>query len=270
MPSLGGAPGAASRRARIAHGAAGPHDVKGARASGSGGKLGLNATRAMAAGGMVGGGIFSTLGVVVGIAGRWVPLADRTRRDEGGLMRERSIVASIEGEYRRYRNLAEGAMAQLSEAQLGESTGAEGNSIATLVRHMAGNLESRFTGFLESDGEKPWRDREGEFQTREVPRAALLARWNAGWQVLFDALAALDDADLQRIVTIRGVPHAVHEALHRSLAHASYHVGQIVFMAKAMKGPGWRYLSIPPGGTAAYNRRPEKEKPPSTREPGAS
>lgn len=174
----------------------------------------------------------------------------------------RDIVASIEGEYRRYRDLAEKAVAQLDDAQLARHTGAGGNSIATLMRHLSGNLTSRFTDFMTTDGEKPWRDREGEFAGAEVSRAALLETWARGWQVLFGALAELDDARLHDTVTIRGVPHRVHEALHRSLAHASYHVGQIVFMAKALRGAGWDWLSVPPGGTAAYNRDPVHERPP--------
>ncbi len=158
----------------------------------------------------------------------------------------RALVASIEVEYRRYKTLGENAVSQLPDAQLAEAAGSS-NSIATIVWHLAGNLTSRFTDFLTSDGEKPWRDRDSEFLTRQVTRAELQAKWEDGWRVLFAAVSPLTDADLAKTVTIRAQPHTVAEALHRSLAHTSYHVGQIVFVAKALRGADWRYLSIPPG-----------------------
>ena len=158
----------------------------------------------------------------------------------------RALVASIEGEYRRYKTLGENAVSQLPDSQLADAAGAS-NSVATIVWHLAGNLTSRFTDFLTSDGEKPWRDRDSEFLARQVKRAELQAKWEDGWRVLFATLSALSDADLAKTVTIRGQPHTVAEALHRSLAHTSYHVGQIVFVAKALRGADWRYLSIPPG-----------------------
>lgn len=177
----------------------------------------------------------------------------------------RVIVGSVESEYRRYKLLAEGAFRQLSEAQLAEA--ASGNSVAALAWHLSGNLKSRFTDFLTADGEKSWRNREEEFRPRRPSQAELLAQWEGGWGVLFDSLRGLADADLSRPVTIRGLPLTVHEALHRSLAHASYHVGQIVLLAKAMKGADWQYLSIPPGKSAEYNRNPTLEKAPHL--PGA-
>ena len=158
----------------------------------------------------------------------------------------RTVVASIEAEYRRYKSLGENAVNQLPDAQLADAAGSS-NSIAIIVWHLAGNLTSRFTDFLTSDGEKLWRDRDSEFLARQVTRAELQAKWEDGWRVLFAALSALTDADLAKTVTIRGQPHTVAEALHRSLAHTSYHVGQIVFVAKALRGADWRYLSIPPG-----------------------
>ena len=173
----------------------------------------------------------------------------------------RWMMESIEGEYRRYRKLGEGAMEQLSDAQLSEQEG-DGNSIATLVWHLSGNLTSRFTDFPASDGEKPWRDRDGEFLPRAAGRAELREKWDQGWNVLFQSLAGIQDEQLRDTVTIRGVPLSMLEALHRSLTHASYHVGQMVFLAKALRGPEWRSLSIPPGGSAAYNRNPAGEKPP--------
>ena len=175
----------------------------------------------------------------------------------------RQIVGSIEGEYRRYKKTAEGAIGQLADEQLLQSVGAGSNSIATLVWHISGNLASRFTDFLQSDGEKPWRDRETEFVAREVSRAELVEKWEKGWTVLLRSLAGLEDAQLHDMVKIRGVALSVLEALHRSLGHTSYHVGQIVFLAKVLRGAEWSYLSIPPGGSAAYNANPFAEKPPS-------
>jgi hypothetical protein len=174
----------------------------------------------------------------------------------------RQIVGSIESEYRRYKLLAEAAIHQLNEDQLAATVRGEGNSIATLAWHVAGNLKSRFTDFLTTDGEKPWRDRDSEFQPRRVAHDGLLREWEEGWQVLFHALHDLADRDLERSVVIRACPLSVSEALHRSLAHISYHVGQIVFMAKTMRGAAWEYLSIPPGQSAEYNRRPDREKAP--------
>ncbi|HSP16665.1 MAG TPA: DUF1572 family protein [Thermoanaerobaculia bacterium] len=172
----------------------------------------------------------------------------------------RQIVESIEGEFRRYKGLAEGAISQLSESQLQSRTG-ESNSVAIIMWHVGGNLKSRFTDFLTSDGEKTWRDRESEFAERRVPRQELLAKWEEGWQALFSALAPLSDEQREQQVTIRGVPHSILEALHRSLSHVSYHVGQIVFIAHSLRGAEWRYLTIPPGKSADYNKDPKFDKP---------
>jgi hypothetical protein len=127
--------------------------------------------------------------------------------------------------------------------------------------HIAGNFQSRFSGFLTEDGEKSWRDRESEFIPRTPTRAELLAHWESGWQMLLDAVSVISDADLEAMVTIRGVNVPVLDALHRSLAHASYHVGQIVYAGKALRGNAWEYLTIPPGQSEAYNRNPTGETP---------
>jgi hypothetical protein len=124
---------------------------------------------------------------------------------------------------------------------------------------VSGNLESRFTDFLTTDGEKPWRRREDEFAARTVSREELLAKWNRGWDVLLSTLASLTDADLAKSIAIRGQALSVHEALHRSLAHTCYHVGQIVYVAHAIRGREWRYLSISPGQSDAYNAAPTDE-----------
>jgi uncharacterized damage-inducible protein DinB len=177
----------------------------------------------------------------------------------------RAILSSIESEYRRYDALARRAIEQLDEAELARADDG-GNSVATIAWHVGGNLVSRFTDFLTTDGEKPWRDREGEFEARRPTRAELLAHWERGQEALFGALAELSDADLARSVTIRGVALTVAEALQRSLAHTAYHVGQIVLRARALRGAGWRFLSIPPGGSAAYAADPTREKGPARRE----
>lgn len=172
-----------------------------------------------------------------------------------------TLIRSIEAEYRRYKALGDAALDQVAEAQLSERGTGGGNSLAIICWHVAGNFQSRFTDFLTSDGEKPWRDREEEFNERSVSRAELMEKWNAGWSVLFGALSGLADEELSDTITIRSQPLKVHEALFRSLAHASYHVGQIVFLAHALRGADWKYLSIPPGGSAAYNANPTFEKP---------
>jgi len=172
-----------------------------------------------------------------------------------------SIVNSIRAEYLRYKALAEAAIEQLDDHELSVPGPNTGNSIAVICWHVSGNLRSRFTEFLTSDGEKPWRKREEEFEARAVTRAELLSKWNEGWDVLLGALDTLSDGQLESTVTIRGQPLLVHEALHRSLAHLSYHVGQIVYLAKSLRGKEWKYLSIPPGKSDAYNQAPKLDKP---------
>jgi hypothetical protein len=157
----------------------------------------------------------------------------------------RDILESIEREYRRYKGLAEATFEQLNAGQLARVAGAAGNSVITLVWHISGNLKSRFRDFLTTDGEKPWRQRETEFEERAVTPAELRQKWEEGWAVLFAALQTLKDADLGATVTIRGEALPVRDALHRSLAHTSYHVGQIVFLGKSLRGEEWRSLSIP-------------------------
>ena len=172
-----------------------------------------------------------------------------------------TIVESIKAEYQRYKTLAEGAIDQLDDSDLSTEGPNGGNSIAVLCWHVSGNLKSRFTDFLTTDGEKPWRAREEEFRARTVSRAELREKWEDGWKALTDALSRLTDDDLKKTVTIRQQPLLVHEALHRSLSHAAYHVGQIVYVAKGFSGRNWKYLSIPPGQSDAYNKAPKYDKP---------
>jgi uncharacterized damage-inducible protein DinB len=167
----------------------------------------------------------------------------------------RVMIDAFRGEYARYKRTGEGALNQLSDDELSLPPPGAGNSVAAIVWHISGNLASRFTDFLTSDGEKPWRDRESEFVRRAVTRAELTETWEKGWSILFGALDALCDEQLDDVVTIRSQPLTVREALVRSLSHASSHVGQIVFLAKSIRGERWRYLSIPPGQSAAYNER---------------
>jgi hypothetical protein len=167
----------------------------------------------------------------------------------------RDLIESVTAEYRRYKQLGEGAFAQLTDGELCQAASADDNSVAALVRHVAGNLKSRFTDFQTADGEKPWRNRDEEFAERVVTRQQLLEKWENGWQVLFNTLDGLSDDDLHKVVTIRQQPLAIHQALHRSLAHTSYHVGQIVFIAKGFRGATWRSLSIPKGASSAFMQR---------------
>lgn len=173
------------------------------------------------------------------------PLEDRPTDDAPRDLMNRAILSLIEAEFRKQKATSERAFEQLDEDQLGVRVGS-GNSVATLVWHVSGNLESRFTDFLTTDGEKPWRDRPGEFEARTASPSELREKWERGWNVLLSTLETLTDEDLGRTVTIRGAVASVGEALLRALTHISYHVGQIVFVAKSLRGRSWRYLSIPP------------------------
>ena len=165
----------------------------------------------------------------------------------------REILSSIERTYRNYKTLGEGAIQQLREDELSRPGQGESNSVAVNVWHISGNLKSRFTDFLTSDGEKPWRRRDEEFLQRSVTSAELNRKWEEGWAVLFNTLASLTDEDLIQTVTIRGQKSSVHETLFRLMTHTSYHVGQVVYLAKAIRGSEWKCLSIPLGKSEEYN-----------------
>lgn len=167
-------------------------------------------------------------------------------------------------EFRRYGALIDGALAQVDDAAFAAAPSPDGNSIAVLLGHLTGNLRSRFTDFLTSDGEKPWRDRDAEFEPPPTDRAASERAWRAAWAALEGALTELTDADLTRDVRIRGVALTVDEALARSSAHLAYHAGQIVLLARMHAGAAWRSLSIPRGGSQAYNAAPSLEKGPGS------
>lgn len=170
-----------------------------------------------------------------------------------------SILAAFDREFRRYKRLSDAALAQLSVDELNGKDTAEGNSIATIAWHIAGNLRSRFVDFLTSDGEKPWRQRDSEFSDQKRTAEEVASHWQAGWESLFEALAKLNGVDLESMVTIRGIELTIHEALGRSLAHTSYHVGQIVLLARRACGDRWQTLSIPKGGSEKYNKNPNLE-----------
>ena len=157
--------------------------------------------------------------------------------------------------FRNYKSLGERAMQQVRDEDLFVTLDAEANSIAVVVKHMAGNMRSRWTDFLTSDGEKPDRDRDSEFVRPPATRAALLALWEEGWSRLLGAIEPLTDADLQRTVTIRGEAHSVMQAINRQVAHLSYHVGQIVFLAKHFAGDRWQSLSVPRNKSAEFNSK---------------
>jgi uncharacterized damage-inducible protein DinB len=157
--------------------------------------------------------------------------------------------------FRYYKQLAERAMEQLSDEQLFAALDEETNSVAIIAKHMAGNMRSRWTDFLSSDGEKPNRNRDGEFVEPPRDRAELMRMWNQGWDWVFAALEPLSDADLERKVTIRGEPHSVMQAINRQIAHYAHHVGQIVFLAKHFKGKDWKFLSVPRNRSGEFNSK---------------
>ena len=172
-----------------------------------------------------------------------------------------SITSSIAGEFRRYKALGDAALAQLQDDEFARVDANGTNSAAMLVWHIGGNLRSRFTDFLTTDGEKPWRQRDEEFTQLIVTRAELAEKWNGGWTALFAALDGLTDDQLQQTVAIRGQSFAVHDALHRALAHICYHVGQLVFLVKSFRGDAWKNLSIPLGKSEEWNRNPTHQDP---------
>jgi hypothetical protein len=157
--------------------------------------------------------------------------------------------------FRYYKKLAERAMEQVTDDQLFATFDEEMNSIAIVAKHMAGNMRSRWTDFLASDGEKPDRNRDSEFVDPPGTRAALMQIWNQGWDALFLALEPLTDADLERKVSIRGEPHSIMQAINRQIAHYAYHCGQIVFLAKHLRARDWKSLSVPRNRSDEFNRK---------------
>lgn len=167
----------------------------------------------------------------------------------------RNVLLAFAASFAAQKNLADRATAQLTIDQLHQRIDPSGNSVATILKHVAGNLASRFTDFLTTDGEKPWRDRDAEFIDDLTDRAAILSRWEHGWSILHASLGALRPGDLSRTITIRGEPHTVPLALARSLAHVGYHAGQIVLTARTLAGPAWTTLTVPRAGSNQFNQQ---------------
>jgi hypothetical protein len=170
-------------------------------------------------------------------------------------MFEKDYIESVRKQFAQYKSLAEKAMDQVADNKLAWQINPETNSIATIVKHMAGNMLSRFTDFFTSDGEKPWRDRDGEFENEEMTREQLTAYWNKGWNCLFQVLNSLTPEDIPRIVLIRNEKHTVMEAINRQLTHYAYHVGQIVFIGKMILDNQWKSLTIPRKGSKEFNTK---------------
>lgn len=164
------------------------------------------------------------------------------------------FLSSAIQQFEYYKMLGEKTFAQLDDENLFWQYNADSNSIASIVKHLSGNMRSRWTDFLTTDGEKEWRNRDAEFENDIQTKSALLAVWNAGWDCLFAALQSLTASDLQRIIFIRNEGHSVAEAIHRQLAHYSYHIGQIVFIGKMRCSNSWLSLSIPKGTSEAFNK----------------
>jgi len=178
--------------------------------------------------------------------------------NEQSVKRDEVAAAIIDGAiatFRANKGFADRAIAQVSDEQLHVALDANTNCIAVIMKHVAGNLLSRWTDFLTSDGEKAWRNRDDEFVDSFATRDELTAYWNSGWQRVLDSLAALTPEDLAKSVTIRGEPHTVPLAIQRSLGHSCYHVGQIILVARILAGERWTTITIPRGQSATFNRR---------------
>ena len=163
--------------------------------------------------------------------------------------------------FRYYQQLGKKAIEQLSDQELHFQPDPESNNVAIIVKHMVGNMLSRWTDFLHSDGEKTWRHRDQEFEDTLTTKADILQAWEKGWNCVFQAIDPLTPSDLDRIAYIRNEGHTVMEAIHRQLGHYSYHVGQMVFLAKHIKGSAWKSLSVPKGQSTQFNKEKfEQEK----------
>ncbi|MFT4536095.1 MAG: putative damage-inducible protein DinB [Saprospiraceae bacterium] len=165
-----------------------------------------------------------------------------------------SKIEAYQKQLQYYRSLAEKAIEQISEEQLFEAPSTESNSIAVTMKHMAGNMLSRWTNIFESDGEKSWRNRDDEFINTFSSKAELIEYWNRGWETLEDTLEDVSDKNLGTIIYIRNMGCTLHDAIIRQVSHYAYHVGQIVFIARMLKGNGFESLSVPLGESEIYNK----------------
>ncbi len=160
---------------------------------------------------------------------------------------------SAKRQFLMYKKLGEGAMQQVADEQLFWQPNEDSNSIATIVKHLRGNMLSRWTDFLTTDGEKPWRERDSEFENDWNSRAILMEKWEEGWKCLFNALDSITDDDLEKIIYIRNEGHTALEAINRQLAHYPYHVGQIIYIGKLLASDNWKSLSIPRNKSQDFN-----------------
>jgi len=174
-------------------------------------------------------------------------------------MPQETYLQLVTREFKRTKAIAEGALSQVRDEQFFAAPSEGDNSVAVIVKHVGGNLLSRWTDFLTSDGEKPGRNRDGEFEiTAADSRQALMEKWEAGWKTLSSTMETLDETDLKRTITIRGEALSVLQAVNRHLTHLSYHTGQIVYVAKHYAGNSWRTLSVARGKSAEFNAEPKK------------
>lgn len=168
---------------------------------------------------------------------------------------EKEYLNSIKKQFEYYKSVGEKTFAQLDEASLFRAFNEESNSIAVIVNHLSGNMKSRWTDFLHSDGEKDWRNRDMEFEAVIKTKKELVEKWNEGWQCLFDALDSINERNFDTKVYIRNQEHSILEAINRQLAHYTYHIGQIVYIGKMLKGKEWKSLTIPKGTSNDFNDR---------------
>jgi hypothetical protein len=170
-------------------------------------------------------------------------------------MIENNYISSVKNQFKQYKTLAEKAIDQVPDEKINWQYNPETNSIAVIVKHLAGNMLSRFSDFYNSDGEKKWRNRDAEFENENISREKLKALWDSGWDSLFQILNKLAASDLSKVVLIRNEEHTVVEALNRQLTHYAYHIGQIIFIAKMVLDNQWKSLSIPKNDSRAFNVR---------------
>jgi uncharacterized damage-inducible protein DinB len=163
----------------------------------------------------------------------------------------------------KHKQMAEKALAQLGDEEFFRKPGEHSNSVAAIVKHVGGNLASRWTDFLTSDGDKPWRDRDGEFVIGPADtRAALMAAWEHGWSAMLETLASLEEADWLKTVRIRGEEHTVLQAIQRSVTHSAYHIGQIVYLSRLLTTGEWQWITIPPGQSGQFKVGGYLKRPP--------
>ena len=165
-----------------------------------------------------------------------------------------NYLESVRKQFKFYKNLGDQTFRQLTDEELFWTYNSESNSVAIIVKHLWGNMLSRWTDFLNSDGEKEWRNRDGEFKADIQDRAELLEKWESGWACLFAALDSVNPENFDQLIYIRNMGHTIPEAINRQLGHYAYHVGQIVFLGKMMRGSDWQSLSIPKGQSSQYNQ----------------